>query len=72
MLFKDVVGFSIGKHFMKLTIVDRNGAPPPLYVLILRNILMIAWMVDVILIIICNKKTCDYWFHTSVVEKNSL
>ena len=30
MLFKDVVGFSIGKHFMKLTIVDRNGAPPPL------------------------------------------
>ena len=71
MVFKDILGYSLGKHLMKLTIVDRNGVSPPLYALVLRNIFLIIWMIDVVLILICNKKTCDYWFRTSVIDKKS-
>jgi len=67
-LIKDVFGKSVGKLILKLKIVDKNGVCPKFYILILRQILTPLWMIDVILVLNKNKKICDYWFNTAVVE----
>ena len=69
---KDFLGKSIGKTFLGLRIVNARGVIPPKYILLLRNILVAIWPLDSILILINNKKICDYLLNTTVVEKSQL
>ena len=66
-LAKDIFGKSVGKKLMGLSIVNANGVEPQKYILLLRNILVVIWPLDTILIVINNKKICDHLFNTFVV-----
>ena len=70
-MFKDISGQSLGKRLFKLKIVNKDGQCPPKYILVLRNMLMILWAVDVIIILVAGKKLCDYIFRTGVVDSKS-
>lgn len=54
-LFKDVFnGASIGKHIMKIRIVDENNQKPSVHKLILRNLTLGIWPLEVYFLL--NKK----------------
>lgn len=69
-LLKDLLfrNKSIGKKFLKLEIVTLEEKKPSIRILILRNIFLIMWPVDIFLWIIFNKRVGDFIFQTKVIE----
>lgn len=69
-LSKDLVykNASIGKKILNIRIVNNDGKEPLKKQLIFRNIFIFLWPIEVILIMINNKKIEDYLFKTSIVS----
>lgn len=65
LLFKNQ---SIGKKIFNLYVVDKNNDKPHPIILVLRNVLMLLWEIDVFLILLFGYKICDIIFQTKVVE----
>ncbi len=65
LLFKNQ---SIGKRIFNLYVVDKNNNKPNSIILILRNILILLWELDVFLILLFGYKLCDFIFKTKVIE----
>lgn len=68
LLFKNQ---SIGKKIFNLYVVDKNNNKPSPIKLVLRNILILLWELDVILILLFGCKLCDFIFQTKVIENNN-
>lgn len=68
LLFKNQ---SIGKKIFNLYVVDKNNNKPSSIKLVLRNILILLWELDVILILLFGCKLCDFIFQTKVIENNN-
>lgn len=71
--FKDVVfrNASIGKKIMNIEIRTLNDNVPMLIVIVLRNFTIIVATLEIILIVISNKRLGDYIFNTKVVSSVS-
>lgn len=69
-LFKDLMfrNQSIGKKLFKLKVSTINGTTPNWGVLILRNLTVIIWPIEIILILIYNRRITDFILKTQVVE----
>ena len=69
MLLKDFGGASIGKRIMRIRVVDENNETPPLYKLVLRNLISLVWFVQAYYLL--QKKTGlnDILTKTKVVER---
>ncbi len=69
-LFKDLMfrNQSIGKKLFKLKISTINGNTPNQLILILRNLTVIIWPIEIILIFIYNRRIMDSILKTQVVE----
>lgn len=68
MLFKDLIfrNASIGKKLMGIEIRNIDGSIPSILTLIIRNITIIIWPIEAIMIIMCDKKIGDIIFKTDV------
>lgn len=69
-LFKDLMfrNQSIGKKLFKLKVNTINGTTPNWGILILRNLTVIIWPIEIILILIYNRRITDFILKTQVVE----
>lgn len=69
-LFKDLMfrNQSIGKKLFKLRISTTNDDTPNWVILILRNLTVIIWPIEIILILIYNRRIMDLILKTQVVE----
>lgn len=69
-LSKDLIfkGASIGKSIFKLEIKNMDGTVPNILILMLRNVFLILWPVELILVLICNKRIGDMIFNTRVID----
>ena len=66
--FKDVInGQSIGKRIMKIKVVDLNGNKPSLFNLIIRNITIIIWPVEALLVLLDKERLGDRLAKTKIV-----
>lgn len=64
---------SIGKKIMKLEIVNKENEKPNKLILICRNLTLYIWPLEIILLLIFNKRIGDILFNTQVVEiKNNI
>ena len=64
---------SIGKKIMKLEIVNKENEKPNKLILICRNLTVFIWPLEIILLLIFNKRIGDILFNTQVVEvKNNI
>ena len=64
---------SIGKKIMKLEIVNKENEKPNKFILICRNLTVFIWPLEIILLLIFNKRIGDILFNTQVVEvKNNI
>jgi len=61
---------SIGKRAVGIQVLKEDGSIPSSLELILRNVLAFVWPIEVILIIIQNKKIEDMIFKTIITETN--
>ena len=70
-LLKDLVfrNASIGKRALNLEILKSDNTVPSISTLILRNIFVLLWPIDAILILANKRKIGDIIFKTKVVEK---
>ena len=70
LFFKDVCkGQSVGKRIYKIAVVSENGEPASLKQLILRNVILIVWPVEVCWVSIQGKpRLGDIWAKTKVVS----
>ena len=70
-LLKDLVfrNASIGKRALNLEILKSDNTVPSVSTLILRNIFVLLWPIDAILILANKRKIGDIIFKTKVVEK---
>ncbi|WP_171652804.1 RDD family protein [Paenibacillus foliorum] len=69
-MFKDVVkGRSIGKRITNIAVIDRKRIDqvPSTWRLILRNITLLIWPVELIYFLISGKRIGDIIFNTEVV-----
>ncbi|NOU93105.1 hypothetical protein GC093_07660 [Paenibacillus sp. LMG 31456] len=70
-MFKDVVnGRSIGKRMTNISVIDskRNDQVPSIWRLILRNITLLIWPVDLLYFLISGNRIGDILFSTQVVR----
>lgn len=68
-IFKDVVGGqSIGKRFEKIKVVGKDGNDTDLIRLIARNITLVIWPVEAILLILGRERIGDKLAKTKVIE----
>ena len=66
--FKDVInGQSIGKKIMKIKVVDLNDNKPSLFNLIIRNITILIWHVEALLVLLDKERLGDRLAKTKVV-----
>ncbi len=66
---KDIInGQSIGKRIMKIKVVDTNGKKPDLFNLIIRNITILIWPVEALLLLMGKKRLGDRLAKTDVIE----
>jgi len=66
--FKDVInGQSIGKRIMKIKVVDLNGNKPSLFNLIIRNITILIWPVEALLVLLDKERLGDRLAKTKIV-----
>lgn len=66
--FKDVInGQSIGKRIMKIKVVDLNGNKASLFNLIIRNITILIWPVEALLLLLDKDRLGDILAKTKVV-----
>lgn len=69
--FKDIVhGQSFGKKLLKIKVVDYNGNTPSIFKLILRNITIMIWPVEVLLLLLEKEKLGDRIAKTKIVLSN--
>ena len=69
-VFKDVInGQSIGKRILKIKVVDLSGNVPKLPNLIIRNITILIWPVEAILVLLYKERLGDRLAKTKVVEQ---
>lgn len=67
--FKDVInGQSIGKRIVKIKVVDTAGNKPKLFNLIVRNITILIWPIEALLILLEKKRLGDRLAKTEVVD----
>ena len=72
-LFKDFTfkNASIGKRIFKLQVIETNGRELKLFNILKRNVPVIVLLpVEVILLIIGDKRIGDIWAKTSVIHSN--
>lgn len=62
---------SVGKKLFDLYIVDKNNNKPDPIKLVLRNVLMLLWEIDVFFILLFDYKICDIIFQTKVIENKN-
>ena len=68
--FKDVInGQSIGKRIMKIKVVDLNGNKASLFNLIIRNITILIWPVEALLVLLNKERLGDRLAKTKVIDK---
>ena len=68
--FKDIInGQSIGKRMMKIKVVDMNDNTPATPNLIIRNITILIWPIEVLLILLGKPRLGDKLAKTKVVNK---
>lgn len=68
--FKDVIsGQSIGKRILKIKVVDLDGNTPKLFNLIIRNITILIWPIEAILVLLDKPRLGDILAKTKVVER---
>ena len=66
--FKDVInGQSIGKRIMKIKVVDLNENKPSLFNLIVRNITILIWPIEALLVLLDKERLGDRLAKTKVV-----
>ena len=69
-LFKDVFnGASIGKHIMKIRIVDENNQKPSVHKLILRNLTLGIWPLEVYFLLNKKIRFGDKITNTKVIDE---
>ncbi len=61
---------SIGKRIMKIEIRKENNEVPSICQIILRNITIIIWPIECLLILLKKKRIGDIICNTKVIEKN--
>lgn len=75
-LLKDLLFYnaSIGKKICGIEILKEDNSIPSTLTLIIRNILLILWPLDFLIVLATDKKICDMIFKTKVVniKKNKL
>lgn len=73
MLCKDLVfkNASVGKRIMGLEIINKNGNIPSSIVIILRNITIVIWPIEILLLIIFKRRVGDFIFNTTVCKKKN-
>lgn len=68
--FKDVLGGqSIGKRLTKIKVVDFNGNKPRVLNLIVRNITILIWPIEALLVFLGKQRLGDKLAKTKVVEQ---
>ena len=68
--FKDVInGQSIGNRIMKIKVVDLNGNKASLFNLIIRNITILIWPVEALLVLLDKERLGDRLAKTKVMDK---
>ncbi len=72
-IFKDAVfkNASIGKKIMKIEIRKDDNKIPPISIIILRNITVIIWPLECLLILMRKKRIGDIICNTKIVEINN-
>ena len=67
---KDMCGTSVGKRLLKLRLVEGNNKKPPILKRILRNLTMIIYPIEALIIIVRkdHRKLMDLVFDTNVIE----
>ncbi len=60
---------SLGKKICKLEVLDLNNERLSSSIKILRNLLILIWPVELILLLLFNRRLGDIIFRTKVVEK---
>lgn len=72
-MFKDTIfnNKGIGKSLLNLEIVSYDGTKITIVKTILRNITVIIWPVEAIMIVLFNKRIGDIIFKTKVVESSN-
>ncbi len=68
--FKDIInGQNIGKRIMKIKVVDLNENKPSLFNLIVRNITILIWPVEALLVLLDKERLGDRLAKTKVIDK---
>lgn len=65
---KDALGLSLGKRIMNLQIVNQNGEKADWRACFLRNLTLIIWPIEAIVLIASEKRIGDIIAKTTVIE----
>lgn len=72
MIFKDVIfeNRSIGKKIMNIEIINKDGNKTKYIVLLLRNLFLIIWPIEMLIFMIRGERLADIIFKTSINISN--
>lgn len=63
---------SIGKKILRMEILTMSNKKPTIMPLVLRNLFVIIWPIEILLILILNRRIGDLVFKTKVVEGSKI
>jgi elongation factor Tu len=74
LIFKDITfrNASIGKKIMNIEIRGYNNKLPNLTTIILRNVFLILWPIEILIFLIYNKSIGDMIFGTKIIDTKSV